>query len=227
MVKTRRPFPVGIPVRPPPDWRPRTARPRRRAPRSPFAGPLGLVLKVVLVSLLVIVCMGIGWLLTQGRRPERTVAQAPVKKRTKAPQRPLAMKKQEEPPAPKEDPPAPKEEPPPKQPAPKVEPPVPQPPPRDPLTFERDILPLLRESCFRCHGVQQKKGRLDVRTYTALMKGGKSGPGVVPGKPDESPLYESIASGSMPPSNRKFEAANLERIREWILQGARSERDKR
>src|SRR5256885_17265223 len=99
-----RDYPVGIPVKPPPGWRPRVPPPppsprsRRRPPSSPFRAQLGLVLKALLVSLLVMVCMGVGWLLTQ-RRPGRVKPAGeagrpgPVQKQERtAPRGPLAEK---------------------------------------------------------------------------------------------------------------------------------------
>src|SRR5581483_10495623 len=72
---TRRDFPQGIPVTPPPGWRPRTPPPLPpRPPRSAFHAQAALVLKAVLVALLVMVCMGVGWLLTKGRRTARVRA---------------------------------------------------------------------------------------------------------------------------------------------------------
>ena len=92
------------------------------------------------------------------------------------------------------------------------------------LTFERDIRPILKARCFHCHGEEEEiEGSLDVRLRRFLAKGGDSGPAIVPGKPDESPLVERIRSGDMPPiedESKKVTADELKLIEQWIIQGA-------
>src|SRR5687767_6904808 len=57
--------------------------------------------------------------------------------------------------------------------------------------FETKIRPLLVESCLDCHTDDEKGGlRLDSRE--AMVKGGESGPAVVPGDPDNSLLMKAI-----------------------------------
>src|SRR5271163_4519692 len=53
--------------------------------------------------------------------------------------------------------------------------------------FEAKVRPLLTDNCLECHGADKHKGglRLDVRD--AMLKGGETGPAVVPGKPEASP----------------------------------------
>src|SRR3954471_5995673 len=58
-------------------------------------------------------------------------------------------------------------------------------PPARLVTFEGDIRPIFRASCWRCHGEKSLKGELDLRSIAGVMKGGESGPVIVPGKPDE------------------------------------------
>src|SRR5579884_986788 len=88
--------------------------------------------------------------------------------------------------------------------------------------FETDILPLLQAKCLRCHGEKSKKAELDLRTRAGILKGSESGPVVQPGKPEESPLYEMVHSGKMPPGkNNKLNPTEVETIRRWIAAGAR------
>jgi outer membrane biosynthesis protein TonB len=102
--------------------------------------------------------------------------------------------------------------------------PEPAPPPAEgpTLTYEKDILPIMQRSCVSCHG-GKKRGGLDLRTFPALRAGGDSGPGVQPGKPNDSPLLESVLSNRMPPGRaRKLTAAEKQLIRDWIATGAKS-----
>src|SRR5262245_38885989 len=58
--------------------------------------------------------------------------------------------------------------------------------------FEEKVRPILAENCYKCHGSEKQKGslRLDVREMA--LAGGESGPVIVPGKPDASPLVDAI-----------------------------------
>jgi mono/diheme cytochrome c family protein len=90
------------------------------------------------------------------------------------------------------------------------------------LTYEKDILPIVQRACISCHGATRKRGGLDLRTFASLARGGESGVGVQPGKPDESALLESVVSGRMPPGKMKLPPAEKQLIRDWIASGAKS-----
>ena len=93
--------------------------------------------------------------------------------------------------------------------------------------FEKYIRPALTEHCLKCHGQdpQKLRGGLDLTTREAILKGGDSGPSVIPGKPDESTLYLSIKSGDMPPDGKKGPSEKeLQLIRDWIASGAKERR---
>ena len=92
---------------------------------------------------------------------------------------------------------------------------------------EHDVLPSLLLRCTACHGRNKQEGGLDLRTRESILKGGKSGPSIVPGKPAESLLVKRVVAEEMPPHKRLIEAAvkpmepaELEKIRTWIAQGA-------
>src|SRR5579862_3254709 len=60
---------------------------------------------------------------------------------------------------------------------------------KEPLTYENDIEPIFVKKCAFCHSGNVKESRLDMGTYEGLMKGGKRGKCITPGKPEESHLY--------------------------------------
>ena len=60
--------------------------------------------------------------------------------------------------------------------------------------YARDIKPLLRAKCYACHGAVRQKAGLRLDAGQLVLKGGKSGEVVVPGKPDQSPLIEMITA---------------------------------
>ena len=101
------------------------------------------------------------------------------------------------------------------------------------LTFEKDVAPILKTYCWKCHGGGGLANGLDLRRRDLLLAGGKSGPAIVPGKADQSLLYKKLKSGSMPPANTTEENVvyapvptndrQQEIIRQWINEGARSE----
>ena len=61
---------------------------------------------------------------------------------------------------------------------------------------------------------------MDVRLVRFLLKGGESGAAIVPGDHAASLLYQRIASGEMPPGEKKVSPEELERIATWIDAGA-------
>ncbi len=94
---------------------------------------------------------------------------------------------------------------------------------------EHDVLPILLLRCTACHGRNKQEGGLDLRSRESILKGGKSGPAIVAGKPAESLLVKRVAAEEMPPHKRLIEAAvkpmepdELEKIKAWITQGALS-----
>ncbi len=92
---------------------------------------------------------------------------------------------------------------------------------------EHDVLPTLLLRCAICHGRQRQEGGLDVRSVASLLKGGKSGPAIVPGNPAESLIHKRIHAGEMPPrktlafySVRPVTEIERETLAKWIAAGA-------
>ncbi len=96
-----------------------------------------------------------------------------------------------------------------------------------PAVTELEVTAVLQARCVRCHGGLAKEGGLDLRTLESRLKGGKSGPALVAGKPAESLLYKRMANGTMPPDKMAKDLAielpsdaETEKIRSWIMAGA-------
>ncbi len=92
---------------------------------------------------------------------------------------------------------------------------------------QHDVIPILLLRCAACHGRQNQEGGLDLRTKASMLKGGKSGPAIVAGKPDQSLLITKIQSEQMPPrdklathSVKPVESSELQTLVRWIEQGA-------
>lgn len=93
------------------------------------------------------------------------------------------------------------------------------------VSFQRDIRPILLDACVECHSTEEHKAGLDVSTVDGLKRGGKKdGPGVIPGKPDESPMVRHIRgladAAQMPKGAPALNAEELHLIRQWIAAGA-------
>jgi hypothetical protein len=96
-------------------------------------------------------------------------------------------------------------------------------------SFSRDILPLLSDTCFQCHGPDEKarkaKLRLDLKEGAFRVTEGKAI--IAPGKSADSELFKRLISQDpddvMPPpkSNRKLSTEQIALIRQWIDEGAR------
>ena len=96
-----------------------------------------------------------------------------------------------------------------------------------PAVSEKEVLPIFQVRCVACHGKRRQEAGLDLRTRASRLKGGRSGPAVLPGNPDRSPIIRKIESGEMPPvelqlanSVRPPTAAELQLLRRWIAGGA-------
>jgi len=99
------------------------------------------------------------------------------------------------------------------------------------LTYDKDIKPLLENSCLKCHGPEKPKSKYRVDSREALIKGGESEEAaVVPGKSDQSPIVHYVADlvedMEMPPTDKrdKYPPMTKEQIgilRAWIDQGAK------
>ena len=99
----------------------------------------------------------------------------------------------------------------------------------DPISFNRDIRPVLSDACFQCHGAddkQRKAGlRLDVKE--SALKAAESGAtAIVPGKVEASELIKRLTSSDenlrMPPkgSGKTISPQQIELLKRWIADGA-------
>jgi cytochrome c553 len=90
--------------------------------------------------------------------------------------------------------------------------------------FHSELLPILREQCFRCHG-EKDNGGLKLNSLAAAAKGGDSGvPALVPGKISESELVRRIRSSDpderMPPGEKPLNEDQITAVEAWITAGA-------
>src|SRR5438067_11404256 len=92
------------------------------------------------------------------------------------------------------------------------------------VEFNRDIRPILSDTCYTCHGPAKSTRKAGLRLDT--QDGLFADEVVVPGQLGKSKLWERVSSPDpkqvMPPSSkgRPLTAQQIEVLREWIVQGA-------
>ncbi len=91
-----------------------------------------------------------------------------------------------------------------------------------PVPGQAPALTLLKQNCLRCHNEEKRKGGLLITTREGLLEGGDIDAAIVPGKPDESFLIESLAEDADPhmPPKEQFKPEQIEALRKWIADGA-------
>lgn len=100
------------------------------------------------------------------------------------------------------------------------------------VSFNRDIRPILSDTCFRCHGPDQKTRmaglRLDIREDALKPTLTKAIP-IVPGDPDKSAIIQRIYSRDavrlMPPryAHKELSESQKRLLRQWVAEGAKYE----
>ena len=96
--------------------------------------------------------------------------------------------------------------------------------------FHDYVEPLLKQNCYECHSHKAKKakGGMVLDSRASMLKGGDSGPVLVPGEPENSLMIEAILYGNedlqMPP-DYQLEQDDVARFREWISLGAPDPRE--
>ncbi|HEY0983017.1 c-type cytochrome domain-containing protein, partial [Schlesneria sp.] len=97
------------------------------------------------------------------------------------------------------------------------------------VDYLKEIQPILKQRCWSCHGALQQQVQLRLDTRQSMVKGGDTGPAIVPGHPEQSLLIERISSPDpamrMPTEGAPLSAAQIDLIRRWIEQGATAPAD--
>jgi hypothetical protein len=94
--------------------------------------------------------------------------------------------------------------------------------------FESRVRPILVEHCYRCHSAEaltkkKLRGGLMLDTRDGILKGGDTGPAIVPGRPEASLLIKAVGHAEkdlkMPPK-KMLPAAEIALLTEWVRKGA-------
>jgi hypothetical protein len=78
--------------------------------------------------------------------------------------------------------------------------------PKGKINFDRDILPILKTSCLRCHGPEKPKSHFRLDDRALALKGGSDGIDILPGNAAKSPLIRYVSGADkdmqMPPAGK-------------------------
>jgi len=101
-----------------------------------------------------------------------------------------------------------------------------KPPKAKPVSFMRNVAPVLVRNCIACHNPKKSESKYVMTSFAQLAKGGKQGEGttLVPGKPEESYLLDVILPDAEPRMPYKLDPLPQEEIglvETWIAQGAK------
>ncbi len=96
----------------------------------------------------------------------------------------------------------------------------------EPLDFEGDVKPLLESRCVNCHHSGALFGNLNLENREHAFAKRPTGPVILPGKPNESPLYYVLKlppkdSKAMPPTGHRISDKEMDLIYQWIDEGAK------
>lgn len=92
-----------------------------------------------------------------------------------------------------------------------------------PVSFSKDIQPILEQKCLNCHGPSMQSSRLNLSTLENALRGGARGSAVVPGRAEDSRLYRMVSGldkPAMPLGGNKLTDGQIAAIKNWIDQGA-------
>jgi WD40 repeat protein len=104
------------------------------------------------------------------------------------------------------------------------------PPRNQPVSYSREIADILEGKCTGCHSSALAENKLNIEDVAGMLKGGKRGPAIVPGKADESLLFKLAAHRAepfMPPKDKKDQSPltpeELGVLKLWIDSGAKDD----
>jgi WD40 repeat protein len=94
-----------------------------------------------------------------------------------------------------------------------------------PVSYYKDLTPILKRSCTGCHHPGKLKGDLDLTTFSAFAKGGKHGAGFVAGQPTNSMVIDEISGDepSMPKEGDPLTKTEVALFTRWIVEGAKDD----
>ncbi len=102
----------------------------------------------------------------------------------------------------------------------------------DPVNYMKEIKPVLSTACYQCHSETQQKHGLRVDTAASILKGGQSGPAIIPGNSADSLLVKAVQGTAkdltrMPFKKGPLEDEKIALLKRWIDEGAHAPADEK
>src|SRR3954469_16703003 len=95
------------------------------------------------------------------------------------------------------------------------------------VSWVKDVQPLLSAKCSECHSSDERKNEFEITSVETLRtRGRKDGPGVLPGRPDESAIILRVlgkTSPQMPKGRPPLSEEEVHLLRMWIAAGAKDD----
>src|SRR5262245_62839628 len=95
-------------------------------------------------------------------------------------------------------------------------------PPQAADVFEARVRPILAANCYDCH-TDERMGGLRLDSREAVLKGGRTGPAIVPGDPDKSLLIQAVRQTSEKlkmPKGGRLRPDEIDTLADWVRAGA-------
>lgn len=90
------------------------------------------------------------------------------------------------------------------------------------VSFSKEIMPIFKEQCAKCHGIRKPQGGFSVASFELIAKGGKNGKALA-ATAAQSSLYKYLTGELKPqmPIGGSLSKEELAKVKSWIDQGAR------
>ena len=92
------------------------------------------------------------------------------------------------------------------------------------VSFMKDVAPWMLDFCMRCHSGNNPASGFSVVTFEDILRGGDTGEVIVPGKPDDSRLWQLVGLQDpikMPQGQALLKRKNANDLKTWIEEGAK------
>lgn len=104
-------------------------------------------------------------------------------------------------------------------------------PPLDPasaakISYRKDVAPILKRHCVTCHTKNDAQADLNMDTVKLFIRGGKKGPAIIAGKPDDSlaiQMVTGVKKPAMPHKQPPLPVAKIQTLRLWVLGGVKDD----
>jgi len=88
------------------------------------------------------------------------------------------------------------------------------------ISYSRDVQPIFNQICVKCHGGEETKEGLSLKSYAEVMAGSDNGPVIAPGDAANSFLIQQVLNGKMPKKGPKLLPAQIRTLSDWVAAGA-------